>query len=1599
MSSRTVRIFISSTFRDMHAERDLLVREVFPELRRRCRPLRVEVVDVDLRWGVSEAEAEGSHALEVCLEEIRNSKPFFLGLLGERYGWIPPGEEHSITALEIINGVLAPRDAAGNPVSSEEHERIRARSFFYFRDPASITEVPTPYSQDVQAESPESAGKLAELKEEIRRCYQGREQQIYDGYPCRYRGQRLAYDLLDERQQALLADVAGEDYLVDREELGGLHREQQEIVLRSGVAHMGELSPLAERVTEDLWGAITAEYGEETVRDPAAMERQQHLLFGKERRRHFVGRREELRRIEEAARSNARVVVCGAPGAGKSAVLARSAEDLRNNTDAVVLERYVGASGQSLTVAGNRDAIWDELVAAGLTTYPANPEDRSGVRGDRVFRDVLAEVAAVQPLVVILDGVDQLSDRGSYIEWVQYGWQWPRGLTVLLGIAVPVEEAERRYPGWAVVEVPALGEAEQEELIREYLRAYGKVLTPGQQKQLLAKASSGSPLYLRVAAEELRVFARFEELERKIATLADGTEALFAQVLHRIETDTERELAASALGAIACGRGGITEQELLEHLSEHFGEPVAPGRWARIHRQLRPYMKETGDDGSGMLDFFHRELREAVRRRSADVAAAHYALGRYYEGIARKDGASRGYSEAAWQYLRGGSAGEEAALQLLTDFGYWMSRVEQGQLEGLVEDVRELEDVLTAAEREPLSVFAPWAAFLRERVHILRRGSREWPAHKILLQLAVEHADDSPITQQAEAWLAAGNGQWLWLRQKERPPYPLQSPSMAILEGHERRVNGIVERPEGGFITWSADGTIRLWSSSGKIETVIHGPNRTVQHVACAGNDKLLVLYGIRTDIPLLLASPGTKYLERISVWGTEFETCCDHIERITGFLVTHDSTIVTWGTDSILQRWSLEGDRTQILNGHTAEVTGAIERPSGEILSWSKDGTVRIWNTAGEQHIVLDHKGFPVSGVCELSDGGILSWDTTGTIRRWHDTGLDAEIYQAEDFAITGAVERIDGTILFTTTSGELLELGTKGEVTVREDESATVQEIDGALRLSDGRAFVWGEGAAWIWEDSDNTILWSVSYHEPVHTVTELADGVVATLHQSGAVRIWDTVSHTDARAGTQRERDFASAVLQLQLEFFQYRIAEQTGIRVDVESYLTCRSGDVILWSRFTHTDKENRLFRCVLDTGVFYEFRGHTDSIWGALECKDGRILSWSDDGTVRLWEPYGAPVAVLRGHDDQVSGAVQLRHQGFLSWGIDGTLRLWTTAGQPVTVLEGHAHEHEDEDVIVAAAEHTDGSIVSWTQQRIYHWHLTGKNLGTYRKERCRYDAPDVWDTYVTAAMRFEPVRSDALTMTASSPDHTWLFDLEWHALEQFEVVSPPDDQLTDSVADIFLADGRSLGIQKGAATSVSLQDYNITVASQSLFPRGNKNIRKMDIYHDATITATQQGVMEAESVEAFQKVINAESNLHQVDRYRRSLLHHAAMHNPNVPVLEHLIEKGLSIDARDYRDSTPLLLAAAFNGNADVSEALLRMGADPTAVDADGDTALHCAVFGGNSLQVIRTLVDHSVPINQTDRFGKLPVDYAFNHPDRAAVEELLQTKAGNDKR
>lgn len=68
-ANRRIRVFISSTFRDMVEKRDELMAQMWPELRRFCRERQVEFVEVDLRWGITEEQAQRKETVRHCLAE------------------------------------------------------------------------------------------------------------------------------------------------------------------------------------------------------------------------------------------------------------------------------------------------------------------------------------------------------------------------------------------------------------------------------------------------------------------------------------------------------------------------------------------------------------------------------------------------------------------------------------------------------------------------------------------------------------------------------------------------------------------------------------------------------------------------------------------------------------------------------------------------------------------------------------------------------------------------------------------------------------------------------------------------------------------------------------------------------------------------------------------------------------------------------------------------------------------------------------------------------------------------------------------------------------------------------------------------------------------------------------------------------------------------------------------------------------------------------------------------------------------------------------------------------------------------------------------
>jgi nephrocystin-3 len=87
---RLLRLFLSSTFRDMQIERDILARLVLPRQRAMLAGERAALQEVDLRWGITAAMASDGGALAVCLRQVAECFPLVLGLLGRRTGGAPP---------------------------------------------------------------------------------------------------------------------------------------------------------------------------------------------------------------------------------------------------------------------------------------------------------------------------------------------------------------------------------------------------------------------------------------------------------------------------------------------------------------------------------------------------------------------------------------------------------------------------------------------------------------------------------------------------------------------------------------------------------------------------------------------------------------------------------------------------------------------------------------------------------------------------------------------------------------------------------------------------------------------------------------------------------------------------------------------------------------------------------------------------------------------------------------------------------------------------------------------------------------------------------------------------------------------------------------------------------------------------------------------------------------------------------------------------------------------------------------------------------------------------------------------------------------------
>lgn len=382
MQWEDVNIFISSTFNDMHAERDYLVKRVFPQLSEWCEARKLRLNDIDLRWGVSEKDAtENKRVVQVCLSRIDECRPFFLCFLGQRRGWVPAEDDigaesyeafakleeagyagnASVTEMEILHALIDPLHGGLRRFSGGEAKEFPAaeHAFFYLRDPGYLESLPPGltdvYTNGADADPAASDAELARWRDEVIPGT-GRPTLHYTArwdraattpeiawplaLPTTAPAGSAAWQraLNQWRQQWLAAGVnAGEDGTLTGEELEKAQRHNAALTAGRLTGFCENGRELADIILEQLKEAITARFGERTppAETPLQRELDQQAEFLENAARSYIEHEGDLQPIWDYVYGDADVplAVTARPGMGKTSLLAHFIKEFESEQE------------------------------------------------------------------------------------------------------------------------------------------------------------------------------------------------------------------------------------------------------------------------------------------------------------------------------------------------------------------------------------------------------------------------------------------------------------------------------------------------------------------------------------------------------------------------------------------------------------------------------------------------------------------------------------------------------------------------------------------------------------------------------------------------------------------------------------------------------------------------------------------------------------------------------------------------------------------------------------------------------------------------------------------------------------------------------------------------------------------------------------------------------------------------------------------------------------------------------------------------------------------------------------------------------------------
>ncbi len=542
IDNRTIRVFISSTFEDMNDERTELMKKTFPRLRVMAAERDVTLTEVDLRWGITQQDSESGKVVKICLQEIENSIPFFIGIIGNRYGWIPSAgdieegtyerfgqvrsyveRKLSVTDMEMQFGVLDRTDADMNAY------------FFIKGEDVSEIEILKRYP----TETPETLKKLAELKKAVR------ENKKYPVF--------TYSDPEDLANQVLAAFTKLLDDLFPVGELSALEKERL------------EQRALLNKLTR---GYIPVKDNIERLDIFLSDENQQFLI------------------------------VIGESGLGKSALVANWVKKLSNqqvfergtcqSADCKIVYPFISLSGNIKSLGEVFYSICAELKDHFKLEEPSDEREKGrwGMNDKNTLEMIFSRIPADKArCLIILEAVNLLEkDKVEDILWLNP----PRNIKFLITtLPEDTNVSFFKLRGYPVYNLLPLGLEQRRDLVQKYLKSYyGKQLSEEEETAIISGSQCYNTRILLTILDELISFGSYEHLENRIQYLLEpSNHSIFYQrILDIYEDDYGESIVSHVLSLISLSRHGLTENAIISIAG------LKPLQWSQLYCRLLSHL-------------------------------------------------------------------------------------------------------------------------------------------------------------------------------------------------------------------------------------------------------------------------------------------------------------------------------------------------------------------------------------------------------------------------------------------------------------------------------------------------------------------------------------------------------------------------------------------------------------------------------------------------------------------------------------------------------------------------------------------------------------------------------------------------------------------------------------------------------------------------------------------------------------------------------------------------------------------------------------------------------------------------------------------------